>query len=71
MRWSVPAFIAIRFPLRRPGSQHRERQQSRPPFGLARQAGRGLGRQPQPEFASQPDGLTLVHRQLRGTDLDQ
>ena len=56
---------------RRPGSQDRERQQSRPPFGLSRQARRSFGRQPQPEFASEADGLTLVHRQLRGTDLEQ
>ena len=35
------------------------------------QARRSIGRQPQPEFASQPDGLTLVHRQLGGTDLEQ
>ncbi len=56
---------------RRPGSEHRERQQSGPSFGFSRQAGRRVGRQSQPEFASQPDGLTLVHRQLRGTDLDE
>ena len=61
----------IRSSSRRPGSQNRERQQSRPPFGLSRQARRSFRRQPQPEFATQPDGLTLVHRQLRGTDLEQ
>ena len=36
-----------------------------------RQEVRGVGPQPQPEFASEADGLTLVHRQLRGTDLEQ
>ena len=56
---------------RRPGSEHRERQQSRPPLRLPCQARCSLGRQPQPEFASKSDGLTLVHRQLRGTDLEQ
>ena len=61
----------IRSPRRRPGSEDRERQQGRPPFGLSCQARRSFGRQPQPEFASEADGLTLVHRQLRRTDLEQ
>ena len=67
----MPASHPIRSPARRPDTQDRERQQGRPPFGLSRQAGRSLGRQPQPELASEADGLTLVHRQLRGTDLEQ
>ena len=53
------------------GSEHRERQQRRPPFGLPRQAGRRFGRQPQPELASKPDGLALVHCELGGTDLEE
>ncbi len=54
-----------------PGSEHRERQQGRPPFRLPCQARGTIGRQPQPQFATQPDGLMLVHRQFRGTDLEQ
>ena len=53
------------------GSEHRERQQCRPSFGLSRQAGRRFGRQPQPELASQADGLALVDRELGGTDLEE
>ncbi len=61
----------IRSPRRRPDTEERESQQGRPPFGLSCQADRSFGRQPQPEFASEADGFTLVHRELRWTDLDE
>lgn len=57
--------------LGRPRSGHRQRKEGRPPFGLSPEIGRRFGRQPQPEFPSEPDGLPIVHRELGRTECEE